>query len=236
MSTVTEPLSNNGLLKLLTWLSPSFPVGAYTYSHGLEYAVEIGLVTDLESLAGWVETILLYGAGQTDAVLFTHAYRAFCANDEDSIADLFELADAMRGSKEMALESSAQGAAFLKMLRQVWPDCSIDRYGEMLAGMQRQPAYPLAVAMAAALHAIPLEVSLNAYMHATSANLISAGVRLVPLGQTDGQQVTATVEETIIKATEWALEGSLEDVGAAVPMVDWTSIAHETQYTRLFRS
>lgn len=236
MSTTTEPLSGNGLLKLLTWLSPSFPVGAYTYSHGIEYAVECGRVKDRQSLCNWVETILLHGAGQSDAVLFAHGYRAFCAADESRLVELFELADALRGSKELALESSAQGMAFLKMLRQVWPDSSLDHWGVRLANMQRQPAYPLAVAMAAALHAVPLATALNAYLHATAANLISAGVRLVPLGQTDGQRVTAAVEKTIIKATEWALETELVDIGAAALMVDWTSIAHETQYTRLFRS
>jgi len=236
MSTATETLSNSGLLKLLTWLSPSFPVGAYTYSHGIEYAVECELVNNRQSLNGWVETILLHGAGQTDAVLFAQTYRAFCDADKLRLAKLFELADALRGSRELALESRAQGMAFLKMLRHVWPDKSLDHWHSKLLEMNRQPAYPLVVAMAAASHEVPLPTALNAYLHATAANLISAGVRLVPLGQTDGQQVTAAVEETIIKATEWALETELDDVGAAAPMVDWTSIAHETQYTRLFRS
>lgn len=232
----TDNLSNTGLLKLLTWLSPSFPVGSYTYSHGIEYAVESGLVKDRKSLTGWVETILLYGAGQTDAVLFTHAYRAARNQDEALVRRVFVLAEVLRGSKEMALEASAQGMAFMKMLHRVWPDDRLDHLQLELSAMQRQPAYPVIVAFATALHQIPLVTALNAYLHATAANLISAGVRLVPLGQTDGLQTTAALEPMIIKATDWALETDLEDIGAAALMVDWTSIAHETQYTRLFRS
>jgi urease accessory protein len=236
MNTTTEQLSTSGLLKLLSWLSPSFPVGAYSYSHGIEYAVECGLVSDQQSLKAWIETILLHGAGQTDAVFFAQAYRAVQNQEEEQLLHLFELADVLRGSKEMALESSAQGSAFLKILRSVWPDAALDHWQERLAEIQRQPAYPLAVALAAALHQVPLDTALSAYLHGTAANLISAGVRLVPLGQTDGQKTTAALEKTILKATGWAMETELEDIGAAAPMVDWTSIAHETQYTRLFRS
>lgn len=236
MNTATDNLTASGLLKLLSWLSPSFPVGAFCYSHGIEYAVECELVADQQSLHSWIETILLHGAGQTDAVLFSQTYWAVSNQDEGLLRQIFELADVLRGSKEMALESSAQGAAFLKMLRTVWPDVVLDYWLTELAGMQRQPAYPVVVALAAALHHVPLTTALNAYLHATAANLISAGVRLVPLGQTDGQITTAALEETILTATSWALKTELDDIGAAAPMVDWTSIAHETQYTRLFRS
>lgn len=237
MNTIIDPqLTDNGLLRLLTWLSPSFPIGAYCYSHGIEYAVECELVKDRQTLTGWIETILLHGAGQTDAVLFVQAYRAVIAADDALLGQIFELADVLRGSKEMALESSAQGTAFLKMLRSVWPDTVLDRWQVELSGMLRQPAYPVVVALAAALHLVPLPIALNAYLHAAAANLISAGLRLVPLGQTDGQQATAALEPIIIKATSWALETELKDIGAAAPMVDLTSMAHETQYTRLFRS
>jgi len=236
MNTTTEQLTDRGLLRLLSWLSPAFPVGAYSYSHGIEYAVECGLVKDRQSLKGWIETILLHGAGQGDAVFFAQAHRAVVREDDERLLEIFELADVLRGSKELALESSAQGSAFLKMLRAVWPDVVLDKWQTKLVEQQRRPAYPVVVAMAAARHRVPLKAALSAYLQATAANLISAGVRLVPLGQTDGQLATAALEETIIKATLWAMETDLEDIGAATPMVDWTSIAHETQYTRLFRS
>jgi urease accessory protein len=237
MSTVTDDqLDMNGLLRLLTWLSPSFPVGAYCYSHGIEYAVECRFVHDRQGLKGWVETILLHGAGQTDAVFFAHAHRAVGNADDQLLQRVFELADVMRGSSEMALETRAQGTAFLKMLRTVWPDQTLDRWHFELETLQRKPSYPVVVALAAGLHEVPLQAALSAYLHATAANLISAGVRLVPLGQTDGQLITAALENTIFQAVELALETELADIGAAAPMVDWTSISHETQYTRLFRS
>ncbi len=237
MSMPTDlPLQGVSLLRLMTWLSPSFPVGAYTYSHGVEYAVEVGLVKDEGSLTAWLETVLLYGAAQTDAVLFARAYEAAVADDQDQLWALFELADVMRGSKEMALESSAQGAAFWQMLTKVWPDERLNPWHQRLQQEQRKPAYPLAVALAAAYSSIPLDAALNAYLHATAVNLISAGVRLVPLGQTAGQKTTAALEEVILKAATKALHTDINDIGAATPMVDWTSISHETQYTRLFRS
>ena len=233
----TDPsLQGTALLRLMTWLSPSFPVGAYTYSHGVEYAVEVGLVKDEASLTGWLETILLYGAAQTDAVLFARAYEAAIAEDAEQLWSLFELADTMRGSKEMALEGSAQGAAFWQMLMKVWPDERLLPWQQRLQQEQRKPAYPVAVALATVFSDIPLEQALNAYLHATAVNLISAGVRLVPLGQTAGQMATAALEEVVIEAGEKALNTDINDIGAATPMVDWTSFSHETQYTRLFRS
>ena len=237
MSMPTDvPLQGISLLRLMTWLSPSFPVGAYTYSHGVEYAVEVGLVKDETSLTGWLETILLYGAAQTDAVLFARAYEAAVADDQDQLWTLFELADVLRGSKEMALESSAQGAAFWQMLMKVWPDEQFVVWQERLQQEKRKPAYPVAVALAAAYSDIDLAQALNAYLHATAVNLISAGVRLVPLGQTAGQKATAALEDVILRAASKALHTDINNIGAATPMVDWTSISHETQYTRLFRS
>ncbi len=237
MSMATDlTLQGVSLLRLMTWLSPSFPVGAYTYSHGVEYAVEVGLVKDDVSLTAWLKTVLLYGAAQTDAVLFARGYEAAGAEEAEQLWTLFELADAMRGSKEMALESSAQGAAFWQMLMKVWPDERLLPWQQRLQQEQRKPAYPLAVALAAAYSYIPLEAALNAYLHATAVNLISAGVRLVPLGQTAGQMTTAALEEVILNAANKALNTDINNIGAATPMVDWTSISHETQYTRLFRS
>lgn len=233
---MTERLTDQGLLRLLTWLSPSFPVGAYTYSHGIEYSVECGLIADEVSLRDWIATLLLHGGGQVDAALFVHAHRAVCVGEGESLGHLFELAGALRGTSEMALESQAQGEAFLKMICQVWPHPQLEHWQKALKEEKQKPAYPVVVALAAALDSVPLQAALTGFLHATAANLVSAGVRLVPLGQTAGQEATAGLEETVFTATRWAMETSIEDIGTAVPMVDWTSMAHETQYTRLFRS
>jgi urease accessory protein len=236
IATETSGASGAALLKLLSWLSPSFPVGAYSYSHGIEYAIECGLINDSKTLHDWLETILYAGAAQTDAVLLARSYEAVLDEDEPRVTELIELADALRGSKEMALESSAQGGAFWQMLVKTWPADSFSQFQQLLDESRRKPAYPLAVAVAAAAHRLPLEAVVQGYLHATCSNLISAGVRLIPLGQSAGQQVIAELEDIVLDASTRALGTPLDEIGSATPMVDWTSICHETQYTRIFRS
>jgi urease accessory protein len=225
--------TETALYSLLAWLSPSFPVGAYTYSHGLEYAVESGLVKDRDSLVEWVETIITAGTGRTDAMLFCAAYRA---EDAEQLAWVVERADALRGTAEMALESAAQGQAFLDTVRAAWAHAALEDWAKTLQTMQRPPAYAVAVAVVAARHGLPLEMTLTAFLHAIVANLISAGVRLIPLGQTDGQKAISTLATTVIVGVKNILNQSIDDLGSATPMIDWTSMRHETQYTRLFRS
>lgn len=237
MVMTTEGLvSSKGLLKLMTWLSPSFPVGGYTYSHGLEYAVEDRLIVNWQSLAEWVEGILSFGLGKTDAIVFAAAWTAVREDDQEGLMAVVELADVLRPSAEMALESAAQGKAFLKAVTDIWPHALLTRWQSDLRDFQRDPAYPVAVGVVAALHDAPLHPALTAYLHAVAANLISAGVRLIPLGQTTGLKALEKLEKPILDAASAALKASLEDIGSAAPMVDWTSMKHETQYTRLFRS
>jgi urease accessory protein len=233
---MTDARGTSAVYRLAVWLSPSFPVGAYTYSSGLEHAVEAGFVTNAESLYDWVATMLRAGQGRVDADFFRDAYRSVADGDDEDLAAVIEMADAMRGTSELALESAAQGEAFLTAVRAAWPDARLDRLSETVAGMERKPAYAVAVAATAAVHGVPLRDALIAFLHAVAANLVSAGLRLVPLGQTDGQRVTARLEPVAVAAAEVALARSREDIGAATPMVDWTSMQHEIQYTRLFRS
>jgi len=235
-TTMTEARGTSGAYRLAVWLSPSFPVGAYTYSAGLEYAVEGGFVADPEMLYDWVATMLRTGQGRVDADFFRDAYKSAAADDEDDLAAVIEMADAMRGTSELALESAAQGEAFLVAVRAAWPDARLDRLAARVAGLKRKPAYAVAVGVAAAVHDVPLRDALIAFLHAVAANLVSAGLRLVPLGQTDGQRVTARLEPVVVAAADAALARAREDIGAATPMVDWTSMQHEIQYTRLFRS
>ena len=224
------------LLRLTTWLSPSFPIGGYTYSHGIEYAVEAGLIKDAGSLAEWIEGLLAFGAGRLDADLFRAAWSAVDADDGPALADVVEWADALRGSAEMALESRSQGQAFLDTVRVVWPDPWLDVWAAELAEHGIRPAHAVAVAAAAGRLGAPLREALAVYLHAFAANLVSAGVRLIPLGQTDGQRVIARLEAVVIEAASAALSRPWEDLGGAAVMADWTSMKHETQYTRLFRS
>lgn len=224
------------LIRLLAWLSPSFPIGGYTYSHGVERAVEGGLVRDRATLTEWVAFILEHGAGRSDAVLFAAAHRAVATNNETAFMWALERADAMRASRETALESAAQGTAFLSTVAAAWPLPGLDRWAALIKDASRPPAHAVAVALCSALAGIPLDQALVGFLHAVAANLVSAGVRLVPLGQTDGQRALAALEPVAARVAAWAATASPDDLGSCAPMVDWTSMTHETQYTRLFRS
>lgn len=232
MDTITSP----GLYKLLTWLSPNFPVGAFAYSHGLEFAVETAAIKDAETLTRWVDGIITFGAGRVDASVFRGGWEAVMEKDEKRLADVSARADALRGTFETALESAAQGRAFLDTVLRVWPEPRLAHWYDELESQNREPAYAVAVGVASAVAGVDLPTALTAYLNAFAANLVSAGVRLVPLGQTDGQRTMAALEETIVRAVEATLQRAPDDLGTAALTVDWTSMQHETQYTRLFRS
>jgi len=217
----------------MAWLSPAYPVGAFSYSSGLEWAVEAGDVTDAAQLERWLAVMMDAGTGCCDATFFVHAYRAAQLTDTAALASIAELAAAFAPSKERHLETTAQGAAFLMATQAAWPCHTLDR----LTGAWRGPyAYPVSVAVAAAGHHIAVEPALLAYLHAMASNLISAGIRLIPLGQTQGQRVLAALEPVIAATVGRALLTPLEEVGSAAFRADIASQRHEAQYTRLFRS
>jgi urease accessory protein len=226
-------ISEAVLYRLMAWLSPAYPVGAFSYSSGLEWAVEAGDVKNADTLAAWLAVVVGDGGGFCDAVLFAHAHRATTARDEEALRSVAELAAAFAPSKERHLETSAQGGAFLEVTRAAWPCAALDFLAQTWPGPY---AYPIAVATAAAGHGIAVEPALAAYLHAVAANLVSAGVRLIPLGQTDGQRVIAALEPLIGATARRALVTRLEEMGAAAFRADLASQRHETQYTRLFRS
>ena len=220
----------------MTWLSPGFPVGAFAYSHGLEHAVAHGDVDDAPALIRWIGGILDFGTGRIDAALFRTAHEAIHDADDARLAWAVERGEAQRGTAELALESVAQGRAFLDTMRNVWPHDRLTAWHEALEASGRKPAYPIAVGVACALTDIALRPALVAYLNAFAANLVSAAVRLVPLGQTDGQRALAALEAPILRAAAAALARRPDDLGGAALAVDWHSMQHETQYTRLFRS
>jgi len=228
-----ESLSAAALYRLQAWLSPAYPVGAFSFSSGLEWAVEAGDVNDAATLQRWLAVILTEGSGVCDAVFFAQAHRAVEQSDDEALAAVAELAVALAPSKERHLETTAQGSAFLAATRAAWPCAALDR---LVAVSPGPCAYPVAVGAAAAGHGIPVAPALAVYLHALTANLISAGVRLIPLGQTDGQRVLAALEPVIAAASARALATPLDEVGSAAFRADLASLRHETQYTRLFRS
>ena len=236
MSTNKVSVGDSQLLRLMNWLSPSFPVGAYSYSHGIEYAVETGLIRDRDTLRDWIAEIIKSGTGRVDAALHRAAHEAVQNRDETLFAWALERGDAMRATRELGEETENQGQAFLVAVARPWPAAGLDWACGQAEVQQRPMVYPVAVGAATAAQDIPLKPALAAYLHALAANLVSAGIRLVPLGQSDGQQALADLEPVILDAAEQALEQDREDIGQAALMVDWASARHETQYTRLFRS
>lgn len=226
-------MADAALYRLMTWLSPAYPLGAFSYSHGLEQAVEAGLARDRASLVDWVATVIAAGAGRSDGALLAAAWRAAAADDRAALDDIATLAAAWRGTAETALESRAQGAAFLTTTRIAWPHRLLD---ELALRHRGEVALPVAVGAAAAAHGVPLASVTTAYLLAFAGNLVSAGVRLIPLGQSDGQRAIAALEPVIAATAEDVLRTPLDEIGTAAPLIDWCSMRHETQYTRLFRS
>ena len=224
------------LLRLQSWLSPSFPTGSYSYSHGVEWIVEAGHIHDRKSLVDWLEADLCYGSGRNEAIFFSEAWRCVMDNDPAKLLKIAELAAVFRGTSEFALESSQQAAACLATLRQVWPDRILDWLSEILCERHVQPALAVILGVRSARQGIPASLSLPAFLQSYIANLVIAGVRLIPLGQTDGQLAIAALEEAVLGASAQAQEATIDDLGSAAFMVELASMAHETQYTRLFRS
>jgi urease accessory protein len=224
------------LLRLQSWHSPAFPTGSYSYSHALEWAVEAGHIYDRKSLIDWLEADLCYGSGRNEAIFFAEAWRSAVDDDRAKLFEIAELAAAFRGTSEFVLESSHQAAACLATLRRVWPDHVLDWFSEMLRERHVQPALAVVLGVRSARQGIPASLALPAFLQSYIANLVTAGVRLIPLGQTDGQLAIAEVEEAVLATSTQAKNATTDDLGSAAFMTDLASMVHETQYTRLFRS
>ncbi len=241
LMTISEPANPTALTereaaalyRLMTWLSPAFPVGGFAYSSGIEWAVEAGDVADRLTLCDWLDAMLTDGAGFCDATFLVQAYRATEAGEETQLRAIAELAAAFVPSRERHLETTAQGRAFIDIARAAWDADGLDA---MVAVCAAPLVYPVAVAVVAAAHGVPLAATLHAFLHALVSNWISAASRLIPLGQTDSQRVLASLEPAVAETARRALQATLDDLGSATFRADLASLRHETQYTRLFRS
>ena len=217
------------LLRLLAWLSPAFPTGGFAYSHGLEWAVETSDIKDGETLFAWIDDLLRLGSGRNDAILLHHAHAA--SGDLDALAELAELGRAMSPTRERLGESTGQGNAFARAAgawnAQLLP-ALIARAGDL--------PYPVAVGALGGVSGISAQNLCIGYLHNFSSNLISAAVRLVPLGQTTGVAVLARLEPAITDTALICATASLDDLGGFCFRADIAAARHETQTTRLFRS
>jgi urease accessory protein len=236
MSDQQHGISEQALLRQQSWLSPAFPTGSYSYSHGIEWAVEAGHIHDRKSLVDWLEADLCYGSGRNEAIFFAEAWRYATEDDCGKLLELAELAAAFRGTSEFALETTQQAASCLATLRRVWPDPSLESLSEFLPELRIAPVLSVVLGVRAATQDIPATLALPAFLQSYLANLVTAGVRLVPLGQTDGQIGIADLELAVLAVAAQAQQATIHDLGSIGFMVDLASASHETQYTRLFRS
>lgn len=209
------------LLTLAQWLSPAYPVGAFAYSHGLEAAIAHGQITDAETLEHWLGDVLDHGSGRCDAILLRAAYGAA---DAEALDLTDATARAFAASAERLRETVLQGAAFGETTRAVW--------GVDITDL----TYPVAVGRACRLRAISVDLAAALYVQAFAGNLVSAAVRLVPLGQTDGQAVLSRLAPLCQQIAADTAETTLDDLQSTAFLSDIASMRHETLYTRLFRS
>ena len=221
MAMPTEPLSPDALLTLVQWLSPAYPTGAFSYSQGLEWAVHSGDIDNAATLESWLSAVLEFGAGRNDAILLVCAY---AADGSEALHGLNELSRALSPSCERLLETTQQGAAFAATARATTgldiPDLTL----------------PVAIGCAAQKMGLPLAATVQVFLHAMMSNLVSAAVRLIPLGQTDGQTCLTRLAPLCIQTAEAALVSGPDDLGSATFAADIASMKHETQHVRLFRS
>lgn len=213
-------------------MSPAFPIGAFSYSHGLETAIVDGRLTNATSVESWIAILLRHGSGWNDALLLAEAWRATIAGDMDAVADAAQLAAAMAQSHERHAETLNLGAAFLKAVAAGWPH---ERLASLAANSERI-AYPVAVGAAAACHGIPLESTLAHFLNAIAGNLVSVAVRLVPLGQSDGLGIVSRIHPRLLALVGRASKATLDDLGSSAIQSDIASMRHETLYSRVFRS
>jgi urease accessory protein len=213
------------LQKLLTWLSPAFPIGAFAWSAGLETAIAGRVVTDSPSLENWLEGALAHGGPRSDAIFLALAFKA---TSGETLGDLAGLSLALTPAAERQAETLALGAAFATATA-AWT-------AESLPRLPTACPYPIAVGAIAAAHALPLDATLLAFLTSAIQSQVSVAVRLVPLGQTAGLSVIAALEPTIAALVFEATTSTLDDLGGIAYATDIAQMRHETLEPRIFRS
>lgn len=213
------------LLRLMSWLSPVFPIGGFAYSAGLEQTVHSGHVGDRESLAAWVEVQLTQGAQWNDAVMLVEAHRG--AGDRDRLAELSDLCRALCVGQERLNETVGQGTSFLQAVSH-W--VSRDHFPG------RETPLPVAVGIAAGVDGIDPRLAVGAYLHAFASNQLQCAIRLSVLGQDGAAAALAGLETIIGETAERAANSTLEDLGGAAFVADIASMKHEILEPRLFLS
>lgn len=232
-------LNDFTLLSLLQLASPTLPVGAYSYSDGLETLVETGVVNDPKSLWQWIEQELRYGAIRLETAVMIRAYRSVVSEDVERLAYWNAWLTAAKETAELRSQSWQMGNALVRLLLEVSPPPKTPQtlsFQDLASATGTPCNYAIAFGMAAAHWQIDLRASVLGYLHSWASNLISAGIKLIPLGQTVGQKLLFDLSQDITQCTEVVLVWEDEQLGNCGWGLALASMAHETQYTRLFRS
>lgn len=217
----TNTPSSADILTLTQWFSPAYPVGAFAYSHGLEWAVDAGDVDDHNSTKDWITDAVQYGSGWSDALFLVAAYQAQQRAEIDQIDTSCK---AFAASAERLKETQLQGQAFCQITGSVWGH-SVQEW-----------TYPVAVGHAAKLQNLPLPLTTELYLQSFMANLVAAAMRLVPLGQTDGQRMIRDLTPLCAEIASSAQTAGLGALAASAFLTDIAAMRHETQYSRMFRT
>jgi urease accessory protein len=222
---------NLALLSLLQIASPALPVGAYSYSEGLETLIFEGKVKNQKTLQNWIEDSLKFGAIRLEAAVMIRVYRALQKDDLESINYWNNWATATRETEELRLQSLQMGMSLNRLLISMQPALE-----NKLKVCETECNFAVAFGVAAQNWQIEEKAALLGFLHSWASNLIGAGVKLIPLGQTAGQQLLLTIQSTIIEATQEILDLKDDDLNVCSWGLSLASMNHETLYTRLFRS
>lgn len=212
---------DSDVLTLAQWFSPSYPLGAFAYSHGIEMAVFTGQIDSAASLQDWLGDVLAHGTGRSDCILIR---AGFACKGGAEVAQVDAHARAYAGSAERLGETQVQGGAFARTTSAIW------------GGALPDLTHPVAVGYAAGRMGLPLELTAQMYLQAFASNLVSAAVRLVPLGQTEGQTCLAALGPLVERIVTRTRGAGLDDLASSAFLSDVAAMRHETLEHRIFRS
>lgn len=227
------PLSASSLLQLMWLASPALPVGGFSYSEGLESAVEAGLVTNEAQAGDWLLDQLTLSLARADLAVAGKAFKAWQRGDDDTVAELNAWVTTTRESAEMRLQAEQMGRSLVEWVKNRGVH---DARVATLAALSPAPTWPVAFALATAQTGAPLREAMLSFCFGWAENMMQAALKAVPLGQSGGQRVLARLSAAIPDAVDHALALADSERQAFTPMLAILSAQHETQYSRLFRS
>lgn len=232
----TATTTDTALLQLIWLASPALPVGGFSYSEGIEAAVEQGLVANDAQAADWLADQLHTSLSRGDLAVLAQAIAAWRAGDLDRVRELNDWVLHTRETSELLLQTTQMGRSFVEWLKTVRPELPVLSSVEGVEGLTLSPTYPVAFALAASATSATVRDILLSFAFGWAENMMQAALKAVPLGQSAGQRVLLRLAAEIPAAVDHAIALSDDDRQAYSPVLAILSSRHETQYSRLFRS